>query len=136
MQILTLTATLLVLTVIGFYFGRGRALATASGRLRNLHSLPSYYGYYVALWCALPALLILTAWVVGEQQIVRSLLVSSLPEAARSLPPDRLDLLLNDIRNVGSGNGSNESVDPGLRQAADRYAHLLRISRLAMTMIA
>ena len=90
MQLFTLTATLLVLTVIGFYLGRGRALATASGRIRDLHSLPSYYGYYVALWCALPALLILTAWLMGEQQIVRGLLVSGLPESAQSLPPERL----------------------------------------------
>jgi phosphate transport system permease protein len=135
MQLITLTATLLVLTAIGFYLGRGRAVATASGRVRDLHSLPSYYGYYVALWCALPALLILALWVIGEQQIVRALLVSSLPEAARSLPPDRLDLLLNDIRNLGGGSGSNEAAVAELRQAADRYAHLLRISRLAMTMI-
>jgi phosphate transport system permease protein len=135
MQLLTLTATLLVLTVIGFYLGRGRALARASGRVRNLHSLPSYYGYYVALWCALPALLILIAWLTGEQQIVRGLLVSGLPESARSLPPDRLGLLLNDIKNVAAGNALGQAADPELRQIADRYAHLLRISRLAMAVV-
>ncbi len=135
MQLFTLTATLLVLTVIGFYLGRGRALATASGRIRDLHSLPSYYGYYVALWCALPALLILTAWLMGEQQIVRSLLVSGLPESAQSLPPERLGLLLNDIKNVAAGNALGQAADPELQQIADRYAHLLRISRLAMAVV-
>ena len=135
MQLFTLTATLLVLTVIGFYLGRGRALATASGRIRDLHSLPSYYGYYVALWCALPALLILTAWLMGEQQIVRGLLVSGLPESAQSLPPERLGLLLNDIKNVAAGNALGQAADPELQQIADRYAHLLRISRLAMAVV-
>ncbi len=135
MQLFTLTATLLVLTVIGFYFGRGRALATASGRIRNLHSLPSYYGYYVALWCALPALLILTAWLMGEQQIVRGLLVAGLPESARSLPPDQLGLLLNDIKNVAAGNALGQAVHPELQRIADRYAHLLRISRMAMAVV-
>ena len=135
MQLFTLTATLLVLTVIGFYLGRGRALATASGRIRDLHSLPSYYGYHVALWCALPALLILTAWLMGEQQIVRGLLVSGLPESAQSLPPERLGLLLNDIKNVAAGNALGQAADPELQQIADRYAHLLRISRLAMAVV-
>ena len=135
MQLFTLTATLLVLTVIGFYLGRGRALATASGRIRNLHSLPSYYGYYVALWCALPALLILTAWLMGEQQIVRGLLVSGLPESAQSLPPERLGLLLNDIKNVAAGNVLGQATDPELQQIADRYAHLLSIIRLAMAVV-
>ena len=34
----------------------GRALAKSDGSLARLHSLPHYYGYYVALWCGLPAL--------------------------------------------------------------------------------
>ena len=135
MQLFTLTATLLVLTVIGFYLGRGRAVAKASGSARDLHSLPSYYGYYVALWCALPALLILAVWLAGEEQIVHGLLVSSLPETVRSLPPERLGLLLNDIKNLAGGGVLDQAVDSELRQAADRYAHLLRISRWAMALV-
>jgi phosphate transport system permease protein len=135
MLLVILTTTLLVLTVIGFYLGRTRAVATSSGRVRDLHSLPSYYGYYVALWCGLPALLVSAMWLVGEQRIVDSVLVSSLPEYVRSLPPERLGLVLNDVKNLASGNVLSSAADPELRQAADHYARLLRISRLAMTVL-
>ena len=118
MQLLILTATLLVLTVIGFYLGRTRATAAVSGRTRVLHSLPSYYGYYVAVWCAIPALLILMAWLIGEQQIIQSLLVSSLPENVRSLPPERISLVAQRREEPGE----RQRLEPGRgsRTAAGR----------------
>jgi phosphate transport system permease protein len=135
MQLLILTATLLVLTVIGFYLGRTRATAAASGRPHVLHSLPSYYGYYVAVWCAIPALLILIAWLIGEQQIIQSLLISSLPENVRSLPSERMSLLLNDVKNLANGDVLSQAADPELRQAADYYGRMVQISRLAMMVV-
>jgi phosphate transport system permease protein len=36
-----------------YYLGRNRALTVAGGQIRNLHSLPSFYGSYTALWCGL-----------------------------------------------------------------------------------
>jgi phosphate transport system permease protein len=135
MQLLIVTATLFVLSVIGFYLGRTRATAAASGTAHILHSLPSYYGYYVAVWCAIPALLILIAWLIGEQQIIHSLLISSLPEGARSLPPERMGLLLNDVNNLASGNVLSRAADPELQRAADYYGRMVQISRLAMTVV-
>ncbi|MBM4381836.1 MAG: phosphate ABC transporter permease subunit PstC [Deltaproteobacteria bacterium] len=48
-------ATIAALAALAFWLGRGRALAVslAEGRLR---ARPNYYGGYVALWAALPAL--------------------------------------------------------------------------------
>lgn len=48
-----------LLTVAGFYLGRTRALATVGGNVRQLQSLPGYYGYAVALWCGIPSFLAL-----------------------------------------------------------------------------
>ena len=60
----TLLITVLAcLTVIGFFMGRTRALATVGGKARDLHSLPGYYGYVVALWCGLPAFAAFLIWV-------------------------------------------------------------------------
>lgn len=62
MSVSAITAlTLLVLVSAGFYLGRTRALASASGKPAGLHSLPNYHGYYLAIWTALPALFILGA---------------------------------------------------------------------------
>ena len=47
---LSLLLTLILLSIGGYYLGRRRAFAVAGGHIRHLHSLPSFYGSYAALW--------------------------------------------------------------------------------------
>ncbi|MGZ8410602.1 MAG: phosphate ABC transporter permease subunit PstC [Hyphomicrobium sp.] len=127
-----LAGVLLVLTVIGFYMGRSKALKTVSGQAARLHSLPGYYGYFVALWCGIPALFIFAAWLILEPLVVEWLVVSALSEAEQSLPPERIGLLLNDIRNLAGGDIVSRDVSPELRAAADYYGDLRWISSVAL----
>ena len=39
---------------------------------RSFHSLPGYYGGYVALWCVLPALALFAIWHAVEPVVLRS----------------------------------------------------------------
>ena len=133
MSLTALIFILLVLSSLAFYVGRKKALAAAGSNLRRLHSLPHYYGYYVALWAGVPALAIFVLWLVLEPQIVQSLLIAGLPEAQRSLPPERMGLLVNDIRNLASGNIVSQGVDPALQAAADHYVRLHDTSRIALS---
>lgn len=132
MSLSTLVLILLAISSLAFYLGRKKALSAASGNLRTLHSLPNYYGYYLALWAGLPALAVFTLWLTLEPQIVESLLVASLPEGQRSLSPGRLGLLINDIRNLASGNIVSREVEPAIQQAADHYTRLRDTSRVAL----
>ncbi|MBK8208867.1 MAG: phosphate ABC transporter permease subunit PstC [Rhodospirillales bacterium] len=132
MQLLILVLTLIVLSVIGFYLGRSRAVATSAGRTGHCIRSPGYYGWYVALWCALPALLVFVGWLAFEPEILRAILIDSLPQSARELPPERLSLLLNDVRSLASGNVLSRAADPELQAAAERYIGTLRISRWAL----
>lgn len=125
---------LLLLSAAAFHWGRGRALAVAGGSIRKLHSLPSYYGYYAALWCGIPTLLIFLAWICFEGPIVTQLVISGLPEHMAGSAPDRLDLLVNDIRNVASQAVSGD-VDPSIRRAADRYLQLEKTSNILLTVL-
>ena len=83
MQVSLFTALiLLVLTAVGFLVGRRRALAVSEGRPARLHSLPSYYGYYIALWTGAPAFLLLTLYGMFGADLVNSLALSELQRAA------------------------------------------------------
>ena len=96
----SLLVVLLVLSTVAYYFGRCKAFALA-GRAEGavkLHSRPVYHGALMALWCAIPALLIFGFWLVFEAQVITQLVVQDLPESIRSLPPDRLNLVVNDIQ--------------------------------------
>jgi phosphate ABC transporter, permease protein PstC len=127
---------LMVLSAAGYHAGKRRALAVVSGQAGKLHSRPGYYGYYVALWCALPALALVTVWMVLEPRIVETLLVGSLPAEARSLPPERLGLMLSDIRNLARGGVASDAADPAVTRAAEHYRVLLEVSRIAMVVVA
>jgi len=136
MQLSILIITLIALSAVAYYLGRTRANAQSAGRPGTLHSLPGYYGWYVVIWCAAPAVLLSIAWLVLEPQVTRAILVDSLPQAARGLPPEQLGLLLNDIRNSMSGDVLTRAIDPAFQEAADRYAAALRLSRLALFVVA
>jgi phosphate transport system permease protein len=135
MNILVLLALLLLLSSAGYVFGKRRALALAEGRPRGLHSLPSHYGYYVLLWCALPALLVLALWVSLEPRIVESLVVSGLPAEQRRMEPARLDLLVNEVKNLASS-GVGAADAPGyVREAARGYRNLRTTGRVALFVV-
>ena len=137
MSATALVIVLLALAAAAFHLGRRRAFAVSSsvGGTRNLHSLPSYHGGLTALWCGLPAVIVLGLWMSFEPAIVESLVVSSLPEDTRSLPPQRLNLAINDIRNLAEGNIVSGEVGSEMRAAADRYLDLHRTSAAASTVV-
>lgn len=137
-----MTPTILIVILLSisaaFYaVGRRRAFSVAgSGGLPALHSRPTYYGALTALWCGIPALLIFGLWQVFETTIITHLVVSELPEELRGLPSDRLGLVINDIRNLVTGNIVSREIDPVMQAAADRYRDLQAASMASLTVIA
>ena len=132
-----LLVILLALSSIAYYFGRRRAFVVAGGvaNIRNLHSRPTYYGALTAMWCGLPTLVIFSFWLAFESNVITSLVVSGLPENIRSLPPDRLNLVINDIVNLVSGNIVSGQANPAMQAAADHYRRLNIISHAALTVV-
>ncbi len=135
MQPQTLFWILLALAAYGYYLGRKRALTVSGGNIRQLHSLPDYYGYYVALWCALPALAILSLWLLLDDKIILQWVLAELPPTYRNLPPDRLSLTVNVIENLLAGERQASTVDPALAEAAEHYRQLKHLGYQALTVL-
>ncbi len=130
-----LILTVIILSTIGFYFGKSRSSKTVNGEIRKLHSLPGYYGLYVALWCALPAVIILVIWLAFQSSVITSLVVSGLPPEIQSMPPERLSLVVNDIVNLAHGNAVNRRPDKVLLAAAEHYNRLKATGFLALAAV-
>jgi phosphate transport system permease protein len=130
-----LLVVLLGLTLVAYNIGKQRSLAVVGGsrNIRNLHSLPSYYGALTALWCAIPALLVLGLWLAFQDSIIITLVKSHLPADVQQLPASELGLALNDVRNVVAGNTAMEAARPEIRAAAMEYVQLRQASRFALT---
>ncbi|MBV2092021.1 MAG: phosphate ABC transporter permease subunit PstC [Candidatus Thiodiazotropha sp. (ex Ctena orbiculata)] len=132
----TLIILLLGLMSLAYYFGRKRSLSLVGGKVRDLHSLPSYYGMQTAMWCGIPALILLALWLSFEESVVTGMVVESLPQEIQELPPERLDLVLNDVRNLSQGDIVSSTVDQTMQQAADHYTSLMGISHMALFVVA
>ena len=133
----TVLAALLMLSAAAFYFGRRRAFSIAgeAGGIRHLHSRPTYYGVLTALWCGIPALLIFCFWLGFEDKIITNLVIADLPDAIRSLPENRINLVVNDIRNLVTGNIVAGEVDATMQAAAEHYRSLQATSNAALAVV-
>ncbi len=135
MQATNILILLIGFGTVAFYLGRGRSLAIARplGGIRKLHSLPSYYGMHVALWCALPSLAILGLWMIFDDPIINSLVIGSV--AADIIPIDTAsyNLLLNKVSNLADGILPRTGRSDSLLDAADHMQSLQLISQWALT---
>ncbi len=122
MRIETLLVILAALTAATFVAGRLRALALAGGSPANLSSLPVHYGVMAALWCGLPALVLLSGWAILEDRVIVATVWSGLPESFQGLPADAQDLARAELLNVAAGVAQTDS--PELRAAAGRLGEL------------
>ncbi len=132
-----LIVTLLGLMLLAYQLGvrRSRRQVGGSDGIRALHSLPSYHGFFTALWCGLPALLVLFLWVSLQPGVIRDLMVADLPEALRTLPPAQLGLVINDIQNLAQGNIVSGEVSPAMQRAAEYYQRLQQTSYAASVVV-
>ncbi|MEM7643607.1 MAG: phosphate ABC transporter permease subunit PstC, partial [Pseudomonadota bacterium] len=102
MPLIWLLVVVGVLATIGMVMGRRRALASAGGDSRELHSLPNYYGMNVVLFVTAPALLVLAAWLVVQPMVIESRVSGLIPEESYSDQGD-LGLMMADVRRVADG---------------------------------
>ena len=119
----SLIIALLAVISVSYYLGWRRSISLARGTVRNLHSLPGYHGLYTALWAAVPALLLLAFGAALKGPVVTRIVVADLPREIQSLPPERLNLVITDVRNLASGNIASRK-SPAIVAAAGRYVRL------------
>ena len=51
-----IAGVILILCLSSYFFGRSEARKLVTQNIK-LKALPAYYGYYLSLWCGLPALI-------------------------------------------------------------------------------
>ena len=102
MPALWLVLIALGLAAAGFVTGRARALSDAGGNARDLHSLPGYYGWNVALSALVPAMGLLLVWLLVQPLVINRSVSGTLPADAIS-ETSTLGLVMSDVRRVADG---------------------------------
>lgn len=102
MSVGILSLILVALGIVGFFIGRQRAIASAGGDARRLHSLPMYHGQSVFLFTIVPAFLFMLMWLVIQPAYIESRVTSLIPTAQAADDAAR-KLAMADIRRVAGG---------------------------------
>lgn len=105
-----MTSSALLVLVIGlgavaWFFGRIKASGFVSnGERGKIHSLPSYHGWYVALWAVIPAAIFLVIWNIASPALITDAALTS--PAAQQLPADSFarGSILAEARSIANGN--------------------------------
>ncbi|MGM0564395.1 MAG: phosphate ABC transporter permease subunit PstC [Pseudomonadota bacterium] len=137
MQTSTLFVTIILLSVFGYYFGYRRAFSVSrdSGGIKTLHSLPTYYGFWVALWCAIPALLVLAVWGFAQGPLIDGILLTQLPEKYAAMGVDERQMVVGNIKTLAEG-GMVISPTEAMEAAAEDYRRYRSLSSLSMAALA
>ena len=97
MSLTVIALVLIALGTLGYVSARARALASAGGDSRALHSLPRYYGAHAAMLALVPAAAILIGWLIVQPVVISGSVSGLLPDS------DESGLMLSDVRRVADG---------------------------------
>lgn len=97
-----LIVVVVLLALSAVVAGRVRAAALARQTGERLHSRPAYYGSYLAVWTALPAIVLLIVLAILRPMIVDTAVRQQLPEAALE-NVQQLTLTMGVIEEVARG---------------------------------
>jgi phosphate transport system permease protein len=111
MPVLWLFLIVLAVATIGFVVGRSRALASAGGDSRNLHSLPVYYGSNVGLKAVVPAFFALIVWLLVQPLVVNQMVSGMIPDSSVR-EGSSLGLVMAEVRRTADG--IDTAIDAGL----------------------
>ncbi|MCC1480974.1 phosphate ABC transporter permease subunit PstC [Roseibaca sp. Y0-43] len=105
MPVIWLVLIVLALGAGGYVLGRSRALGSAGGDSRKLHSLPNYYGSNVAIKTLVPSFLVLAIWLIAQPIFVSSQISGQLPDG---IVPEgsSVGLVMAEVRRTADGIGA------------------------------
>ena len=134
---LTILSLIAIFSLSCYFFGKSKVLKQKKLSGKKFHSLPEYYGYYLAAWCGLPALIILFFWSFSELYIVKVFILSDF-RADSSIDENKLNLIFSEIKSIAEKNFSG-TIPQNLVPYAEKFLSLnkiLELSKLAVILSA
>ena len=122
-----IAGVILTLCLSSYFFGRSEARKLVTKNIK-LKALPAYYGYYLSLWCGLPALIIFGCWSLFEPTIIKILLLNNFPLI------ESKDLFYEQTLSFFNGNFSGE-ITSEIKAASIQYASIENIAQNSKILI-
>ena len=127
-----LLAAVLVISLSGFYLGKNQASNLRSQT--KLHSLPQYHGYFIALWCGIPTILLILLWTALEPVLLGSLIRNHLESQSGGLTPTDYVIMTEEVRNLAAGVALG-TQDPLILETAEWMRSIQQSSQWSMVVV-
>ena len=127
---LVLISLILLLGFSSYYFGRKKA--TIIQPSQRLTALPKFYGYYLAIWCAAPALIIFSLWSVFEPTIVKNFILADYLD--QNLTKNELQLIYTKVKALALGTYTGD-INNFLDNSAGKYIQIKNMANNAKIVI-
>ena len=111
-----IAGVILILCLSSYFFGRSEARKLVTQNIK-LKALPAYYGYYLSLWCGLPAFIIFGCWSLFEPTIIKVLILNNFPQI------ESKDLFYEQTLSFFNGNFSGEITNE-IKAASIKYSSI------------
>ena len=132
---LVLLIFILLFSLSLFFFSKSRIGYFSNSKQFKLKALPKYYAYYLSLWCALPAFLVLVSWNILEPTIVKNLIFSKIiSNSLNEVSRDELNLIFQKIKAYYAGNFTGQ-LSEVIKSGADQYKRLLSVAASSKVVI-
>ncbi|MEG3592315.1 MAG: phosphate ABC transporter permease subunit PstC [Pseudomonadota bacterium] len=116
---LSIGALIVAITTYILAYRRSRNIANKTGGVHALHSLPSHYAVHSALWCVVPATIILILWITLHDKVILHYIVdenfSHLADKVRNFE------ILNNVKNAVNSEAIYQISNPDIQLAATQY---------------
>ena len=122
-----IAGVILILCLSSYFFGRSEARKLVTQNIK-LKALPAYYGYYLSLWCGLPALIIFGCWSLFEPTIIKVLILNNFPQI------ESKDLFYEQTLSFFNGNFSGEITNE-IKAASIKYSSINIIAQNSKVVI-
>ena len=122
-----IAGVILILCLSSYFFGRSEARKLVTQNIK-LKALPAYYGYYLSLWCGLPALIIFGCWSLFEPTIIKILILNNFPQI------ESKDLFYEQTLSFFNGNFSGEITNE-IKAASIKYSSINIIAQNSKVVI-
>src|SRR5210317_1778213 len=110
-----------------FFYGRSKTKSISIEQNIKLNALPKFYGYYLVLWCSIPALIFLLIWSLFEPTIIKSIIIEvASNQGAIFNDKNEANLIYEKIKAIHLGTYIGD-IDSILRESALSYAKFINL---------
>lgn len=134
-----------IIALVAFALGSARANRLAGNDISSLHSRPTYHGGFLAIWAAIPALILTVLWAALSGNIIENSVKGKFESVLSEMGSAQVQAFIRDVKNLAANTADNSSqiilstkgeIQEQARQAADLYAAQVSSSNTFLLIVA